>query len=56
MNKRITRRTFGVLMAGGASAAMLASTGRLAFANGRVRLIWWGTPERDKRTYAVAEL
>ena len=56
MNTRITRRTFGGLMAGGTSAAILASTGRLAFANGRVRLIWWGNPERDKRTYEVVEL
>jgi multiple sugar transport system substrate-binding protein len=56
MKTRITRRTFGGLMAGGASAAILASTGRLAFADGRVRLIWWGNPERDKRTYEVVEL
>jgi multiple sugar transport system substrate-binding protein len=56
MNTRITRRSFGGLMAGGATAAILASTGRLAFANGRVRLIWWGNPERDKRTYEVVDL
>jgi len=56
MKTRITRRTFGGLMTGGASAAILASTGRLAFADGRVRLIWWGNPERDKRTYEVVDL
>ncbi len=55
MNKRITRRTFGGLMASGASLAVLASTGA-SFADERVRLIWWGNPERDKRTLAVVDL
>ncbi len=56
MTKRITRRTFGGLMASGASLAVLASTGRLAFADERVRLIWWGNPTRDKRTLEVVDL
>ena len=56
MNNRISRRTFGGLMASGASLAVLASTGGLAFADERVRLIWWGNPERDKRTLAVVDL
>jgi hypothetical protein len=56
MNSRITRRAFGGLMASGGAAAILASTGRLAFADGRLRLIWWGNPDRDKRTLAVIDL
>ncbi len=56
MTKRITRRTFGGLMASGASLAVLASTGNLAYAEERIRLIWWGNPERDKRTLAVVDL
>ena len=56
MKQRVTRRQFGGLLTAGASAAVLASTGRLAFAEERVRLIWWGNPERDKRTYAVVDL
>ncbi len=56
MTNRITRRTFGGLIASGASLAVLASTGGLAFADERVRLIWWGNPERDKRTLAVVDL
>lgn len=56
MTKRITRRTFGGLVASGASLAVLASTGGLAFADTRLRYIWWGNPDRDKRTRAVVDL
>jgi multiple sugar transport system substrate-binding protein len=56
MTTRITRRAFGGLMASGASAAILASTGGRAFAEERLRLIWWGNPDRDKRTLAVVDL
>ncbi len=56
MTNRITRRTFGGLMASGASLAVLASTGRLAFADTRLRYIWWGNPDRDKRTRAMVDL
>ncbi|MEX0854014.1 MAG: extracellular solute-binding protein [Bauldia sp.] len=56
MSNRITRRGFNGLLASGASAAILASTGRLALADERLRLIWWGNPERDKRTLAVVDL
>ena len=56
MTKRITRRAFGGLMASGASLAVLASTGNFAMAEERIRLIWWGNPERDKRTLAVVDL
>ena len=53
---RISRRAFGGLVASGASLAVLASTTPFAFADSRVRLIWWGNPDRDKRTNAVADL
>lgn len=53
---RISRRAFGGLMASGASFAVLASTTPLAFADTRLRLIWWGNPDRDKRTNEVADL
>src|ERR1043165_2872045 len=52
----ISRRTFGGLLASGASLAVLASTTPFAFADSRIRLIWWGNPERDKRTNAVIDL
>ena len=53
---RISRRAFGGLMASGASLAVLASTTPFAFADSRLRLIWWGNPDRDKRTNEVADL
>ncbi|WP_421723763.1 ABC transporter substrate-binding protein [Bauldia sp.] len=56
MSNRLTRRQFGGLVASGASLAVLASSAGLARAEERVRLIWWGNPERDKRTYAVVDL
>ena len=43
-------------MASGASLAVLASTTPFAFADSRLRLIWWGNPDRDKRTNAVVDL
>lgn len=52
----ISRRAFGGLLASGASLAVLASTTPFAFADTRLRLIWWGNPERDKRTNAVVDL
>lgn len=52
----ISRRAFGGLLASGASLAVLASTTPFAFADTRLRLIWWGNPERDKRTNAVIDL
>jgi multiple sugar transport system substrate-binding protein len=52
----ISRRAFGGLVASGASLAVLASTTPFAFADTRLRLIWWGNPERDKRTNAVVDL
>jgi multiple sugar transport system substrate-binding protein len=56
MTARITRRGFGGLMAGGVSLAALASTGNLAMADERLRYIWWGNPDRDKRTLAAIDL
>ena len=52
----ISRRAFGGLLASGASLAVLASTTPFAFADSRLRLIWWGNPDRDKRTNAVVDL
>ena len=52
----ISRRAFGGFLASGASLAVLASTTPFAFADTRLRLIWWGNPERDKRTNAVVDL
>ncbi len=52
----ISRRAFGGLLASGASLAVLASTTPFALADSRIRLIWWGNPERDKRTNAVIDL
>ena len=52
----ISRRAFGGLLASGASLAVLASTTHFALADSRIRLIWWGNPERDKRTNAVIDL
>ncbi len=56
MQNGITRRHFNRLLGAGAAAGTLASTIPTALAQERVRLIWWGNPERDKRTYEVAEL
>ncbi len=53
---RISRRAFGGLVASGASLAILASTTRFAFADSRIRLIWWGNPDRDRRTNEVIDL
>ena len=52
----ISRRAFGGLLASGASLAVLASTTPFAFADSRLRLIWWGNPDRDKRTNEVVDL
>jgi multiple sugar transport system substrate-binding protein len=56
MTKEISRRDFNRLLGAGAAAGAFASTTRMALAEERVRLIWWGNPERDKRTYAVVDL
>jgi pectin-derived oligosaccharide transport system substrate-binding protein len=55
MKTKMNRRDFGKLAAGATLASTLASVGAFAQA-AEVRLIWWGNPERDKRTNAVIDL
>jgi multiple sugar transport system substrate-binding protein len=55
MQNRISRRDFNRLLGAGTAIGVLASTTPMAFADTRLRFIWWGNPERDKRTYAVIE-
>lgn len=56
MNKPMNRRAFGKLLAGSALASTLgARIGTGHAADEAVRLIWWGNPERDKRTFAVVD-
>jgi multiple sugar transport system substrate-binding protein len=56
MNNRISRRDFGRLTAAGASLAVLGGMMTPAQAETRLRLIWWGNPDRDKRTNDVVDL
>lgn len=56
MTDRITRRAFGGLLASGASLSLLAATSRFALADTRLRFIWWGNPDRDRRTREVVAL
>lgn len=55
MKTTISRRGFGRLMGSVAAAASMSATGAFAAAGQTVRLIWWGNPERDKRTIAVVD-
>ena len=53
----LNRRSFTKLAAATAAAPLALSAGsRMAFAESRLRLFWWGNPERDKRTFAVVDL
>lgn len=56
MTLNLTRRRFGGLLAGGTAAWTLASVGALAQNGGSARLIWWGNPDRDRRTLEVVDL
>jgi multiple sugar transport system substrate-binding protein len=56
MKDGISRRDFNTLLGGGAALGVLASTMPEALAETRLRLIWWGNPDRDKRTLAVVDL
>ena len=56
MNSRISRREFTRLAAAGASAAVLGGLTMPASAQTRLRLIWWGNPDRDRRTNEVIDL
>ena len=53
---QISRREFGGLVAGTAAASTLASVGAFAAGRQSVRLIWWGNPDRDRRTNEVIDL
>lgn len=54
--KALSRRDFGRLIAAGAAVGALASRTGRAFAETRLRYIWWGNPDRDKRTNAAVDL
>lgn len=54
MTMKMNRRAFGGLAGVAALASVYASVGRAAGAS--VRMIWWGNPERDKRTNAVIDM
>src|SRR5688572_15029459 len=56
MKNHISRRDFGRLMAAGASIGALGGFATPAWAETRLRLIWWGNPERDRRTHEAVEL
>jgi multiple sugar transport system substrate-binding protein len=56
MSYRMSRREFGRLLGAGASAAALGGMSGPAWAETRLRLIWWGNPDRDQRTLAVVDL
>jgi multiple sugar transport system substrate-binding protein len=56
MTSRISRRDFNVLLAAGASFGALAGMASPAFADTQLRLIWWGNPDRDRRTKEVVDL
>lgn len=56
MTIKMNRRGFGGLMGGAFAASSLAGRAAWAQEGSTVRLIWWGNPERDKRTNAVVDL
>ena len=56
MNNRVSRRDFGRLLAAAASVGALAHFTGPAAAETRLRLIWWGNPDRDRRTNEVVDL
>jgi multiple sugar transport system substrate-binding protein len=47
---------FNTLLGGAVAASALGLRASLAQDGGSVRFIWWGNPERDKRTNAVVDL
>ena len=52
-----TRRRFNAGLAGAAALPLaLGGLSRRAMAETRLRLYWWGNPDRDKRTFAVVDL
>jgi multiple sugar transport system substrate-binding protein len=56
MTRDLSRRQFGGLLMGTAAASAFASVGAFAQAGTTVRLIWWGNPDRDRRTTEVIDL
>ncbi len=56
MTNRISRRDFGRLTAAGAAVGAFGGLIGPASAETRLRLIWWGNPDRDKRTLQVVDL
>ena len=56
MTSTLTGATSAVCSPGRAAAATLASVGSFAAAADSVRLIWWGNPDRDRRTNEVIDL
>ncbi len=56
MPNRISRREFNRLMGAGVAAGTFASFPGRSFAETRLRYIWWGNPDRDKRTRAMVDL
>lgn len=55
MSQLMNRRQFGGLMGGAAALSLLASVNAQA-AGAALRLIWWGNPDRDRRTNEVVAL
>jgi len=54
---RLNRRRFTrYALATAAAPALLGGLGRRAFAQSRLRLFWWGNPERDRRTLRMVDL
>ena len=56
MINRISRRDFGRLAAAGAAVGAFGGLTGPAAAETRLRLIWWGNPDRDERTLKVVDL
>jgi pectin-derived oligosaccharide transport system substrate-binding protein len=56
MKNGISRRQFGQLLGAGAALGAMAGLPSLASAATRLRLIWWGNPDRDRRTNEVVDL
>jgi pectin-derived oligosaccharide transport system substrate-binding protein len=54
--RNISRRNFNRLMATGAAVGAFGGLTTLAPADTRLRYIWWGNPDRDKRTLAAVDL
>ena len=56
MTNRISRRDFNRLAAAGAAVGAFGGLTGPAAAETRLRLIWWGNPDRDERTLKVVDL